>query len=296
MDNIQVSVCISAYNHEDFIEDALNSVLDQSCDFEYEVILSNDTSTDHTHQVIENYIATHPKAYKIRYYNQQKNLGINYNLIFTLEKAEGKYIALLEGDDYWLDKNKLQKQFEFMENNPHYTLCSAAYRTTTLNNETIDRKLKENVVGKTYIFETIKDFSPNYLNMFFRKETLDVEKLKDFKYSGDNVIFLMCLSKGKVYFFNEIFAFRRTHPNSAWTARTEIERKSLGIEQLIGLYKIPKFKSLVRSSLFHVGLDLAENETNRQEHLWRSFKLIRNPTELIYFAKVILHNLLPKKP
>ncbi|MBU8883072.1 glycosyltransferase [Kaistella sp. DKR-2] len=289
--DISVSVCISAYNHVDFIEEALNSVLDQECDFGYEIILSNDKSTDQTHEVITKIIDNHPLGKKIRYFNQEENLGINGNLIFTLEQATGKYIALLEGDDYWLDNNKLQKQFDFLEAHPDYTLCTAAYRTVTLDHQQFDRKLGGDVKDFTYTFDTIKGFSPNYLNMFFTRQSLEVEKLKKFVYSGDNVIFLMCLSKGKIYFSNEILAFRRTHANSAWTAKSEIERKRMGVEQLIGLYKFPEFRSTIRSSLFYISLDLLCSGQHNGKLIWRSFKLIRKPNEFIYFARVLLSNL-----
>lgn len=285
--DIMVSVCISTYNHEDFIKDALNSVLEQECRFEYEVILSNDASTDYTHDVIVNYIANHPKADKIRYYNQEKNLGINDNLIFTLEQVKGKYVALLEGDDYWLDMQKLQKQFDFMEENPEYTLCTGGYKAVTLDNELVKRQLDDEVAGKTYDFETGEHFMPNYLNMFFRKDVLEVDELKSFTYSGDNVIFLMCLYEGKIYFFNEIFAFRRTHPNSAWTARNEIDRKMMGLEQLTGLYRFKKFRKKVRSSLFHAILDILGYGEGGVQHLSKALLLVRTPKEFLYFLKVI---------
>lgn len=292
--NIAVSVCISAYNHEDFIEEALTSVLNQECSFDFEIILSNDRSTDQTHEVIRKIIDNHPRGEKIRYFNQEKNLGINGNLIFTLEQATGKYIALLEGDDYWLDKNKLQKQFDFLGANPDYTLFTAAYRTVTLDHQQFDRKMDGDVKDFTYTFDTIKGFSPNYLNMFFLRQSLEVEKLKEFVYSGDNVIFLLCLSKGKIYFSNEILAFRRTHANSAWTAKSEIERKKMGIEQLIGLYRFPEYRKSIRSSLFYVSLDLLRSGQNDRELIWRSFKLIRKPNELLYFAKITLRSIFAK--
>lgn len=294
---ILVSVCMSAYNHEDFIEEAVNSVLGQECNFNYEIILSNDKSTDHTHQVITNIIEKDPRGSKIRYFNQKKNLGINENLIFTLEQSKGKYIALLEGDDYWTDKHKLQKQFDFMESNPDYTICTAGYESITPDRGLVIRKLEEDIEGVTYHFNKIKGFRSHYLNMFFRTKSLEINKLKSFKYSGDNVIFLMCLSQGKGYFCNQIFGFRRTHPNGAWSSKSEIERIKMGSEQFIGLYKYPEFKKAVRTTLFHTYLDLLGSDDNCNNYIFKSFKLIRSPGELLYFSKRVLKNYLqfPRK-
>lgn len=287
---IIVSVCMSAYNHQDFIEEALDSVLEQECDFEYEIILSNDKSTDQTDAVILNFIKSHPKSYRIKYYNQEKNLGINDNLIFTLEKATAKYIALLEGDDYWVDMHKLQKQYDFMESHSEYSICTAGYESITPEEGLITRKLDKDITGKTYEFDKIQEFRPNYLNMFFRKSSLDVQKLKGFKYSGDNVIFLMCIAKGKGYFMNEIFGFRRTHPGGAWTSRTPLERLEMGIEQYIGLYKYPEFRRLIRVPLFYMSLDLLGLGKDWWKYVWQAFKLIRRPKELLYFTKTVLNS------
>ncbi|UJF28769.1 glycosyltransferase [Kaistella sp. 97-N-M2] len=286
---IRVSVCISAYNHEEFIEEALHSVLEQECNFDYEVILSNDHSTDCTHEVITRIIENHPHGDKIRYYNQAKNLGINGNLIYTLEQAAGKYIALLEGDDYWTDQNKLQKQFDFLESSPDYTICTGGYESITPARGLVVRKLHENVDGITYEFNKKDGFRAHYLNMFFRSKSLDTDKLKTFKYSGDNVIFLICLLTGKGYFFNQIFGFRRTHPGGAWTSKSQIDKIKMGYEQLIGLHRFPEFRKAVRSELFYTYLDLLGEDNNSKNNIIYSLKLIRKPDELIYFIKRVLN-------
>lgn len=285
---IAVSVCISAYNHEEFIEEALNSVLEQDCNFNFEVILSNDYSTDKTDAVINKIIKNHPQGTKIRYTNQEKNLGINDNLIFTLEQAKGKYIALLEGDDYWTDQHKLQKQFDFLEKNSDYSICTGGYESITPDRGLVIRRLDGDVDGVTYVYSKFNDFRSHYLNMFFRSNSLQVEKLKTFKYSGDNVIFLMCLANGKGYFFNQLFGFRRTHPNGAWTSKTQIERIKMGYEQVIGLSHYPEYAGAVRLELFYTYLDLLSLENKNSNYISRSFKLIRNPKEFFYFIKIVM--------
>lgn len=175
-ESVDVSVCMSTYNHEEFIVQALQSVLDQKCNLVFEVILSNDASTDGTNKVIEEFIKHHPAGSKVKYFNQKVNLGMNNNLIFTLEQAKGKYIALLEGDDYWTDMNKLQIQFDFMEDNQDYTICTAAYESIDPKEDYIIRKHDQNVDGVTYTFDKILGFRPHYLNMFFQKQALPDRK------------------------------------------------------------------------------------------------------------------------
>ena len=106
-----VSVCMITYNHESFISEAIKSVLSQQVDFSLEVVISNDCSTDNTHRIIEELIKSNTNLnIKFSYTNQKSNLGVMSNFIFALKKCQGKYIALCEGDDYWIDKGKLQKQ------------------------------------------------------------------------------------------------------------------------------------------------------------------------------------------
>lgn len=118
-----VSVCMITYGHEKYIEEAINSVLMQECDFDYELIISNDCSPDKTDFVIQTILKTHPKAYCIKYFNQQQNIGMMPNSVFVLEKSIGNYIAVCEGDDFWTDKLKLQKQVDFLRENEDCSLC-----------------------------------------------------------------------------------------------------------------------------------------------------------------------------
>src|ERR1035437_6654292 len=118
-----VSVIMITYMHENFIRQAIESVLIQETKFRFESIIADDCSPDKTPEIVNEIISTHSKGYRIKYFRQKENLGMNSNGIFALSKCIGKYIALCEGDDYWTDPYKLQKQVIFLETNSHIAGC-----------------------------------------------------------------------------------------------------------------------------------------------------------------------------
>jgi glycosyltransferase involved in cell wall biosynthesis len=115
-----VSVLMLTYNHEPYIAQAIDSVLMQKTDFPYELIIGEDCSTDGTRAIVEKYAHTYPKI--IRVITGPLNIGALANIIRINAAARGKYIATLEGDDFWNDELKLQKQADFLECNPEYGL------------------------------------------------------------------------------------------------------------------------------------------------------------------------------
>lgn len=118
-----VSICCITYNQEKYISDALNSFLMQKTDFEYEILIHDDASTDRTAEIIKEYEKKYPDIIKLIYQTEnQYSKGVKVGR-FNMERAKGKYIALCEGDDYWTDPFKLQKQVDFMEIHPLCSLC-----------------------------------------------------------------------------------------------------------------------------------------------------------------------------
>ncbi len=114
---VVVSVCMITYGHENYIREAINGVLMQETNFKVELIISNDSSPDKTSSIIKNIIKEHPKGNCIKYIEHKKNLGIMPNFLSAINECSGKYIAMCEGDDYWTDKQKLQKQVNILEAN-----------------------------------------------------------------------------------------------------------------------------------------------------------------------------------
>ena len=119
--DVKVSVVMITYNHERFISQAIESVLMQQADFGVELVIGEDCSTDGTRAIARNYGERYPG--RIRLLLPEHNLGMMPNFIATLRACNGQYIALCEGDDYWIDPLKLQKQVDFLEAHPECVLC-----------------------------------------------------------------------------------------------------------------------------------------------------------------------------
>lgn len=116
-----VSVLCCTYNHRNFIETTLNSILNQKTDFPLEIIVSDDASNDGTKEIIEKFVAQYPN--RIKAILRKNNVGVGENYYNALKEVSGKYLAICNGDDFWLDEYKLQKQVSFLENNSDYSVC-----------------------------------------------------------------------------------------------------------------------------------------------------------------------------
>jgi len=136
MNNPLVSVSCITYNHEPYIRQCLDGFLMQQCDFEYEILIHDDASTDGTSEIIREYQEKYPEIIKpiIQTENQWSQGVRGIMAKFNFSRARGKYIALCEGDDYWTDPLKLQKQVDFLENNPEYSLVCGGYKSLNTTN------------------------------------------------------------------------------------------------------------------------------------------------------------------
>lgn len=121
--NPLVSVCCITYNHEKFIADAINGFLMQKTNFPFEIIIHDDASTDSTREIISNYQLENPGLIKTIFQKENQYSQGKHVFPIAFQAARGKYIALCEGDDYWIDPDKLQKQVDFLESKPDYAIC-----------------------------------------------------------------------------------------------------------------------------------------------------------------------------
>ena len=122
--DVAVSICCLVYNHVDYIRDAMDSFLSQKTNFAYEIVIHDDASTDGTVEILKEYEDRYPDIVRVVYEdeNQFSKWGKLTTAIF-IPLARGEYMAFCEGDDFWIDDSKLQRQFDYLEAHPNYSMC-----------------------------------------------------------------------------------------------------------------------------------------------------------------------------
>lgn len=130
----KLSILMMAYNQGKFIDEAIQSVVDQNLPFEWELIIGDDASSDNTNEIVSGFQQKYSN--NIRYIKHEKNIGLHANYVFLIGQCKGKFIALLEADDYWIDSQKTARQIEFMEKNPSIAWSFTDGRVIDENGET----------------------------------------------------------------------------------------------------------------------------------------------------------------
>jgi glycosyltransferase involved in cell wall biosynthesis len=206
-----VSVLMITYGHEKFIRQAIESILMQKCSFEFELIIANDNSLDRTDDVIKDLIANHQNDSRIQYYKHEANIGMVSNFMFALKKAKGKYIAMCEGDDYWIDEFKLEKQIFELENDPTLSIC---FHQTEIKYENGIQPFIENINKNTPEITTIYELlKGNYLHtasVVFKNYNDYPDWLED-AYPGDWALHVLNATRGNVKYINKYMAAYRVH-------------------------------------------------------------------------------------
>ena len=303
-DKIIVSVICTVYNHEKYLEKCLDGILKQKTTFNYEVLVHDDASTDGSAAILKKYVAKFPDIIVPIF--QKKNVysqGINPTHIM-LKMARGKYIAICEGDDFWIDPDKLQKQVNFLEKHVDYSLCvHAAYYAH--ENGTIDAKKvfkaykMDRSVGTDEILDGWK-FATN--SIVYRKSARE-DPIIPFQMDCENGDFAMAVYlslNGKVYYMKDIMSAYRVDSvgslNWKWKRNTEqfVQSKKRFIEMLyrIDSYTQNNYHAIIEKniramkfSVFYASGDLKNA---------RTMKDLYNQLNILQKAKLFLQYHFPR--
>lgn len=218
MEEVKLSVIVITYNHEQYIRQALDSILMQKVNFTYEILIGDDASHDATQQILKEYKDKYPE--KIRLKLWKKNVGATKNDYYLKMNAKGEYIAQLEGDDYWTDADKLQIQVDFLEKNRQYIGCTHEFVTVDQYGN-VKKKLQSYDVLAEWLCEN-REYSISDVNKWtmpghtgtyvYRNFFHDIDfsiLYKAHRYVGDRTMSMLLAAQGKVYRLDrEMSAYR----------------------------------------------------------------------------------------
>lgn len=216
---ITLSVLMPTYNHEKYISQAIESFLNQETDFKIELIINDDCSTDSTLSIAEKYRQEHPDL--IRLIKQEKNLGLMNAYKVLTQTAQGKYLAILESDDFYTDKYKLQKQVDFLEQNPEYGLVGTDFIKVDENNKTLEttykmfhKELNDEWYSHFLLVQELGAVTVCFRKGIFDKYcNIDDYIAKNFK-TFDYPVWLSVAKHSKCKYLNEVTAAYRILPSS----------------------------------------------------------------------------------
>ncbi len=231
---VEVSILCLAFNHEQYIADAIEGFLSQKTTFPFEIIINEDASTDRTAEIIRDYENRFPDIIKPIYHSvNQYSQGVNINDKYMLPKAKGKYVALCDGDDFWNDPYKLQKQYDAMEENPQCLMCLHKVQDLNVLDGVVgevkylpQNKIHTGILSSKQFFQIIGegDFFnevcyffradeyrryqreyPEFAQLFMRNKTDDAPMIDYFAALAD------------VYYIDECMAVYRRFTNGSWS-------------------------------------------------------------------------------
>jgi len=299
----KVSVVLLTYNHEKFIAQTIEGIVAQKVNFDFELVIGEDFSKDNTRTICEQYANKYPEI--INLLPSDKNHGPNPNEVRTLRACSGKYIAICEGDDYWTDMHKLQKQADFLDANEDFTMCFSDVEVideTGVNNANCYPPLSKDVFTIEDIITAGYCIVPT-ATLFFRNILPD--PLPQFYHNAlgsDVALHLLLTDKGKAKYLKEKTAVYRHHFGGLTKTEENIRKRDEGeiiMYELADKYFNYKYTDVFKKQLFRLSKMMliygAKNKkgTERIKHYFKRMpNYIKysngiNLKELLYYHTVL---------
>jgi glycosyltransferase involved in cell wall biosynthesis len=238
-----ISACVISYNQEEFISETIQSVINQNLSCDYEIVVGDDCSTDQTPLIIAEFAESDDR---IRVLANDGNLGMHRNWARTIAACRGKYIAICEGDDVWLDMKKLQHQVDILEKNPNVSACFS--NATIIDSKGI--KAEYPYVDQPYNIVDAEQFMKLHFNpiptctIVFRSTLFNGFPSAYYQSPfADWILHAILIQQGDYFYFPEITSAYRQHEGGVWTG---LEEEKQLLNKLVALKTI---KLLVRETL-----------------------------------------------
>jgi glycosyltransferase involved in cell wall biosynthesis len=285
---MKLSVMVITFNHEPYIAQALESILAQRVNFDFEIVVGEDCSTDRTRDILMGFYHQYPT--RIVPLIRDRNLGMMRNLEQTLSACRGEYIAIIEGDDYWTCVDKLEKQVDFLDAHAEYSIC--CHKARILNEIGGEHILEESGAAKDGVFPsrhagtyTIEDLLvQNFImtcTVMYRKRAVgDLPSWFIEQHLGDWPLCALAARSGQIYLMNEVMAIYRVHAGGVWSSQTSMRQLHACTQMLRVVDKHLDFKyhDIIRKTIaqFHLyPASLARKKGSRGETARRLLDFIR---------------------
>ena len=293
--NIKVSISCITYNHEPYIRQCLNGFIMQKTTFAYEVLIHDDASTDATAEIIREYEEKYPDIIKPVYETENQWLkGKRGSAVFNFPRAKGKYIALCEGDDYWTDPLKLQKQVDFLEAHASCVLCCHRFNTLIgASEEDTFEYLKDISWFNIYDFINSEKWFIQTLTIMFRTGVFDIDEYNLYENSKDVTLIYYLLKHGDGCLLQDNMGTYRIHDKGCFSSISWSEKLISSLSTLVGISLVEKdamsaelLKRHFDKTMQYIGRFLIVKESRLFYLTWRQ---LRPYYGSFYFIKKVLH-------
>lgn len=220
-----LSILVQSYNHKDYIADALRSIINQKTTWPYRVFVHDDCSNDGTVEIIKQFVARYPEL--IELISTAKNLGDKLAFKHGYSYCRSKYFALLDGDDYWIDETKIQKQITFLEQNPEFIGCTHNVIMKDFHNNTEEILIKHKDSKQIFNFSDIASG-----NIYFHISSLlfrnifngSLPESQLHPLAGDWFFSMLHAEKGNIYYIPEVMSVYCVSSLGVWQKKSELEK------------------------------------------------------------------------
>lgn len=272
---IMVTIRCLTYNHKSYIRQCLEGFIMQNTNFRFEAIVHDDASTDGTTEILREYASNYPEIIKPIYETENQYSKHDGSIMRIMnEQIRGKYVAVCEGDDYWIDPLKLQKQVDFLEKNPNVSfLFTARY----IDNEFKGLRIKQTYKNRDYTyFDILSGFNPGLQTVCARREIFESNNFK-LGINGDRQIPLLASKIGIIKCINDVTSVYRVTGEGVFTKITSFERFRYAFTDFYNFHKrlnFPDRKSYLKGQSRYIAAELKRYSPNIIRGLIKSYNMI----------------------
>lgn len=286
--NVKLSILLVTYNHEKYIHQSMQALFKQKIDASVELVIADDCSSDKTLDIIREYEGKDSR-FHFKYFENTSNLGITKNYQRGFAACTGEFVAVLEGDDYWVSPLKLQRQIDFLENHWESNLCSVNY---FVYDDAKSQFTPRTTIGHAHRFIGARDLIfdnlvGNFSTCMYRKTALDLLPPELFEIKSYDWIINICIARQSLIGFLETpMSVYRLHSAGVWTQKTKVEK----LKEQLNI--IPAYDALT-DYIFHPEFDLLASNLKKIIKVKRIVRSVDELSAPVTVAAITLQDYIP---